>query len=90
METDPRPSTNSNTEIVPQEDSSDSEDDEVLPLTRMETLNSVNITEGTEMVRKELQMMGEHVASHKLTSVYHKWLDLTTEKRRRNTKQMGA
>ena len=55
----------------------------------MEALNSVNITEGTEMVRKVLQMMavlGEHDASHKLTSVYLKCLDLTIKKRL-NTKQ---
>ena len=56
----------------------------------MEALNSVNITEGTEMVRKVLQMMaalGEDEASHKLTSVYFKCLDLIMEKRRLNTKQ---
>ena len=51
METDP------STTMVPPEDSSDSEDDEVQPLTQpltwMEALN----TEGTEMVRKVLQMM---------------------------------
>ena len=51
METDPSPSTSSSTEIAPPEDSSDAEDDEVLTLTRMEALNSVTITEGTEMVR---------------------------------------
>ena len=70
METDPSPSTRSSTEIVPPEDSSDS--DEVLPLTWMEALNSENITEGTEMVRKVLQIMavlGEDEASHKLTYV---------------------
>ena len=42
------------------------------------------------MVRKVLQMMavlGEDEASHKLTFVYHKCLDLTMEKRRLNTKQ---
>ena len=56
----------------------------------MEALNSANITEGTEMVRKILQMMavlGEDEASHKLTYVYHKCLDLKIEKRRLNTKQ---
>ena len=57
----------------------------------MKALISVNITEGTEMVRKVLQMMaalGEDEASHKLTSVYHTCLDLTIKKRRLNTKQM--
>ena len=76
--------------LLPLEDSSDAEDDEVLTLTRMEALNSVNITEDTEMVRKVLQMMavlGEDEASHKLTSVYLKCLDLTMEKRSLNTKQ---
>ena len=48
MEIDPSTSTSSSSEIVPPEESSDSED-EVLPLTRMEALNSVNITEGTEI-----------------------------------------
>ena len=46
---------------------------------RMEALNSVNITEGIEMVKKVLQMMavlGEDEASHMLTRVYHKCLDL--------------
>ncbi len=68
----------------------DSEDDKVQPLTRMEALNSVNITEGTEMVRKVLQMMavlGEDDTSHMLTTVYRKCLDLKIEKRRLNTKQ---
>ena len=56
----------------------------------MEVLNSVNITEGIEMVKKVLQMMavlGEDEASHMLTGVYHKCLDLKTEKRNLNTKQ---
>ena len=89
MEIDPSPSPRSSSEIVPPEESSDSED-EVPPLTRMEALNSVNITEGTEMVRKVLQMiavLGEDEASHKLTYVYHKCLDLKIEKRKLNTKQ---
>ncbi len=83
-------SPSSSTEMVSPEDSLDSEDDEVQPLTRMEALNSVNITEGTEMVRKVLQMMavlGEDDTSHMLTTVYHKCLDLKIEKRRLNTKQ---
>ena len=45
----------------------------------MEALNSVNITEGSEMVKKVLQVMavfGEDEASHMLTVVYHKCLDL--------------
>ena len=89
MEIDPSPSTSSSSEIVPPEESSHS-DNKVLPLTRMEALNSLNITEGTEMVRKVLQMMavlGEDEASHKLTYVYHKCLDLKIEKRKLNTKQ---
>ncbi len=90
METDPSTSPSSSTEMVSPEDSLDSEDDEVQPLTRMEALNSVNITEGTEMVRKVLQMMavlGEDDTSHMLTTVYRKCLDLKIEKRRLNTKQ---
>ena len=74
--------------MIPQEDSSDS-DSEVQPITRMEALNSVNITEGIEMVKKVLQMMailGEDEASHMLTRVYHKGLDLKNEKRNLNTK----
>ncbi len=76
---DPSTSPSSSTEMVSPEDSLDSEDDEVQPLTRMEALNSVNITEGTEMVRKVLQMMavlGEDDTSHMLTTVYRKCLDL--------------
>ena len=56
--------------MVLPEDSSDP-DSEVQLLTRMEALNSVNITEGTEMVKKVLQMMavlGEDEASHMLGS----------------------
>ena len=77
----------SSTEMIPPEDSSDS-DSEVQPITRMEVLNSVNITEGIEMVKKVLQMMailGEDEASHMLTRVYHKGLDLKIEKRNLNT-----
>ena len=48
--------TSSSTEMVLPKDSSDP-DSEVQPLTRMEALNSVNITEGSEMVKKVLQMM---------------------------------
>ena len=54
------------------------------------SLNSVNITEGIEMVKKVLQMMallGKDEASHMLTTVYHKCLDLKTEKINLNTKQ---
>ncbi len=90
MKTDPSTSPSSSTEMVSPEDSLDSEDDEVQPLTRMEALNSVNITEGTEMVRKVLQMMavlGEDDTSHMLTTIYRKCLDLKIEKRRLNTKQ---
>ena len=78
----------SSTEMTPQEDSSDS-DSEVQPITQMKALNSVNITEGIEMVKKVLQMMailGEDEASHMLTRVYHKGLDLKIEKRNLNTK----
>ena len=74
IETDP----SSSTEMVLPKDSSDP-DSKVQPLTRMEALNSVNITEGSEMVKKVLQMMavlGEDEASHMLTRVYHKCLDL--------------
>jgi len=56
----------------------------------MEALNSVNINEGTEMVKKVLQLMaviGEDEISHMLTTVYHTCLDLKSEKRRLNTKQ---
>ena len=56
----------------------------------MEALNSVNITEGIEMVKKVLQMMtslDEDEASHMLTKVYHKCLDLKTEKKNLNSKQ---
>ena len=63
----------SSTEMVLPKDSSDP-DSEVQPLTRMEALNSVNITEGSEMVKKVLQMMAvldEDEASHMLTRVYH-------------------
>ena len=83
METEP----SSSTEMVPPENTSDPEDDEIQPLNRMEALNSVNITEGIEMVKKVLQMMavlGEDEASHMLTTVY---LDLKTEKINLNTKQ---
>ena len=76
METD----LSSSTEMVLPEDLSDP-DSEVQPLTRMETLNSVNI--GIEMVKRVLQMMAvlcEDEASHMLTRVYHKCLDLKTEK----------
>ena len=73
METDP--STSSSTEILTPEDSSDSEDDEVLPLTRMD--HSL----------QTMAVLGEDEASHKLTSLYHKCLDLAMEKRRLNTKQ---
>ena len=67
-------------------------DSEVQLLTRMVALNSVNITEGIEMVKKVLQMMavlGEDEASHMLTRGYHKCLDLKTEKRNLNTEQIG-
>ena len=78
METD----LSSSTEMVLPEDSSDP-DSQVQPLTQIKTLNySVNITEGIEMVKKVLQMMamlGEDEASHMLTMVYHKCLDLKTE-----------
>ena len=78
METD----LSSNTEMVRPEDSSDP-DSKIQPLTRMEALNSVNIT-GIEIVKKVLQMMavlGEDEASHMLTRVYHKCLDLKTERK---------
>ena len=64
----------SSTEMVLPKDSSDP-NSEVQPLTRKEALNSVNITEGSEMVKKVLQMMAvldEDEASHMLTRVYHK------------------
>ena len=67
----------SSTEMVLPEDSPDP-DSEVQPLTRMKALNSVNITEGIEMVKKVLQMMavlGEDEASHMLTRGYRKCLD---------------
>ena len=64
METD----LSSSTETVLPEDSSDP-DFEVQALTRMEDLNSVNITEGTEMenVLQMMAVLGVDEASHILT-----------------------
>ena len=90
MEIDP--SSSSDMTMLP-EDSSDPDDDsdsEVQPLTRTEALNSVNITEGIEMAKKLLQIMtslDEDEASHMLTRVYLKSLDLKVEKKNLNLKQ---
>ena len=56
----------SSTEMVLPEDSPDP-DSEVQPLTRMEALNSVNITEGIEMVKKVIQTMAVLVKMKLLT-----------------------
>ena len=74
------------------DDSSDpgnDSDSEVQSLTRTEALNSMNITEGIEMVKNLLQIMtslDEAEASHMLTRVYHKLLDLKVEKKNLNSK----
>ena len=85
---DPRTSV----DILPEDPScsDDDSDSEVQSLTRMEALNSVNITEGIEMVKKVIQMMSsldEDEASCMLTRVYRKYLDLKAEKKNLNSKQ---
>ena len=86
MEIDP-----SSVDIPPDPLSADDDSDsEVQPLTRMEALNSVNITEGIEMVEKVIQIMSsldEDEATYMLTRVYRKCLDLKAEKKDLNSKQ---